>query len=114
MANAGERVGKNEALFREVNERVADLNEAFEPLTEYGSWVCECAKENCVERCDLTMAEYGGVRADPTHFLIVPSREHFFPETETLVLQSERYWVVEKIGVAAAVARQTEVEGGIE
>ena len=110
MADAGGREGKNEALFREINERVAELNETFATLTDYGSWVCECATEQCVERCDLTMVEYRSVRAHPTQFLIAPSRDHFAPDTETLVLQSERYWVVEKIGVAATVARQTEAE----
>ena len=99
-----EQVGKNEALFREVNERVAALNETFAQLTDYGSWVCECARENCVERCDMTIAEYEAVRRDDTQFLIAPDPSHFFPDDEDLVLQTDRYWVVRKRGEAAEAA----------
>ena len=40
--NRAERVGRNESFFREVNERVRDVNEAFSGLTGRGDFVCEC------------------------------------------------------------------------
>ena len=37
------RLGLNEALFREVNERLRGLNEAFGEVTNRMELVCECA-----------------------------------------------------------------------
>jgi len=52
----------------------------------------------------MTVAEYEAVRADPTHFLIAPSPEHVEAEIERIVARHERYWVLEKVGVAGEVA----------
>jgi hypothetical protein len=101
------RAGEVEALFREVNERVRELNEALEPLVEYGSWACECADPACLERIDMTRAEYAELREQPTHFAISPDEAHFNPAVETLVRKIDRFWVVEKQGEAAAIARRT-------
>jgi hypothetical protein len=46
----GERAARNQSLFREVNEQVASLNQMFDELTPYGSWACECASVDCLER----------------------------------------------------------------
>ena len=46
----------------------------------------------------------GQVRAEPTHFLIAPSVEHVAPAVERVVRREDRYWVVEKIGVAGEVS----------
>jgi hypothetical protein len=35
-----ERAARNQSLFREVNEPVAELNQTFEQLTPYGGWAC--------------------------------------------------------------------------
>ena len=39
----GERAARNEALFRRVNERVQEVNEAFGAILEEGDFFCECA-----------------------------------------------------------------------
>jgi hypothetical protein len=52
--------------------------------------------------------EYDSIRANPTHFIIVPSDEHMSSEVERVVAQTDRYWVVEKVGVAAAVSEASE------
>lgn len=36
------RIGVNEAVFREANERIEDLNEAFATVTDELVLVCEC------------------------------------------------------------------------
>ena len=98
------RAGEVEALFREVNERVRELNETLEPLQEYGSWACECADPACLLRIDMTQAEYAELRARPTQFAVSPDQKHFDPEVEVLVRKTDRYWVVEKRGEAAEIA----------
>jgi hypothetical protein len=52
------RLGLNEALFREVNERLQGLNEAFGAVTNRIELVCECADPGCAERITLTLKEY--------------------------------------------------------
>ena len=71
------RVGKNEALFREVNERIRSVSEdwAKGDRTSRIEFVCECSRESCFETVGLTVAEYEEVRSDPRRFLIV-TRTH--------------------------------------
>jgi hypothetical protein len=69
-------------------------------------WICECADETCTERIELTPQQYEKVRESPTHFIVAPSKEHVVPEVARVVEKHERYWVVEKVGEAAAVAEQ--------
>lgn len=98
------RAGEVESLFREVNERVRELNEKLEPLVEYGSWACECAEPTCLARIDMTQAEYAELREQATHFAIAPGEQHLAPAVETLIRKADRYWIVEKKGEAAQIA----------
>lgn len=98
-----ERAGKNQSLFREVNERVSELNKEH-GVWALSDWICECADEACTERIGLTPQEYEGVRKNPTHFVVAPSAEHVVFDVERVVEQHERYWVVSKVGEAASVA----------
>ena len=100
------RIGSNQALFRSVNERIEELNEAFDAFTPYGAWVCECHRLGCVEQLQLTLGEYEQVRAVPERFLVAPGEAHVDRAVERVVAQSDRYWLVEKRGAAAAAARE--------
>lgn len=106
----GGQIAKNEALFRDVNEGVARLNERFdvsytgpEPLLEF---LCECGNDGCLERIRLTRAEYERVRSDPTHFAIVPG--HQFERVDRVVEENERFAVAEKPEGEDAVALETD------
>jgi hypothetical protein len=102
------RFARNQALYREVNERVQAINEAFESLLPLGDWVCECANPECAERLSLTHEEYEALRADGSRFAVASGEGHVFPEVEDVVERHERYWVVEKQGVAAELAAQAD------
>jgi hypothetical protein len=69
-----ERLAGNEALFREVNERVAEVADHFvEGATaESFTFTCECGSATCTEEIAMTLAEYEEVRTVPTHFAVVP------------------------------------------
>ena len=96
------RAAKNEIFLREYNERIqAHHKWVGSPLSE---WACECANKNCPEPVLLSIEEYQAIRAEPTHFLIAPDDEHVNPRIERVVQREERYWVIEKVGVGAAVA----------
>ena len=66
-----ERVARNEALFREVNERIKDVSEGVSAASET-DFVCECGDAECTEPVSLTPVEYEEVRRDPTHFSSSP------------------------------------------
>jgi hypothetical protein len=98
-----ERIGRNEDLFRKVNDQIEGVNEAFGTITGTMSILCECGKLECIEQIDLTVAEYRTLRADPTRFAVKPGHE--IPDVERVVERRERYFVVEKAeGDAAKLA----------
>ena len=100
------RAAENQSLFRSVNERIEELNRTFDALTPYGSWTCECARVDCIERIDMTLGEYEEIRADATRFAVAPSEIHVFGDVERVVSRTDRYWIVEKIGAAAERAQE--------
>jgi len=100
------RAGKNQSLFREVNERVDEVNQGHALWLTLSDWVCECADETCTERIEMTGEEYSTVRESPIRFAVMPSEEHVVPEVERVVRKESRYWVVEKFGQAAAAAKK--------
>ena len=94
-----ERAGKNEAVFREVNERIRDVTR--ETPAEY---LCECAYATCIETIPMNVAEYENVRSVPTHFAVLPGHE--VPDVEDVVARNEAFLVVRKKAGAAAVAAE--------
>jgi hypothetical protein len=101
------RIGANEAIFRQVNERVSELNRSFSLVLERGDYLCECGNEDCVERIALTAEEYEHVRSEPTQFVVRPG--HVAPDVEDVVHSEPEYEIVRKReGEAADVARETD------
>jgi hypothetical protein len=91
----GKRVGRNEALFREVNERLRELGEGFSLVTEQAEFVCECGSTSCVERVQMPLATYEQIRSDPKRFFVVKGHEEL--EYEKIITKTERVLVVEKL-----------------
>jgi hypothetical protein len=101
------RIGENEVIFREVNERVRETHETFDVASGEAEFVCECGAASCVERISMTLTEYEQVRADSTQFAIVPGHE--IDDVEEVVRRAERFWVVRKeAGEAEELARETD------
>jgi hypothetical protein len=102
------RIAHNEALFREVNERL-----------ESGRWPgeggdviafrCECGELGCSRMIELDVAAYERVRADPRRFLMAP--DHDIPDVETIVERQPHYVVVQKRGEAGLVAESSDPRG---
>ena len=101
------RAAENQSLFRQVNERIRELNEVFDALLPYGDWACECDRLDCIGRIQLTLEEYEDIRSGPNRFAVLPG--HDDPPVERVVERNERYWVVEKVGAAAR--RAVELDG---
>jgi hypothetical protein len=106
-STSSDRIAQNEALFRQVNERVRDVSEGFAALDPSPiDFVCECGSRDCTEPISLTLPEYEAVRAHPDRFAVVPG--HVIPEVERVVSQHGSYVVVEKFPREAKVARETD------
>ncbi|TMJ97583.1 MAG: hypothetical protein E6G67_02595 [Actinobacteria bacterium] len=104
MTSRQERLAKNEALFREVNERVKDVAAAAEG--DLIDFICECGDDDCTQVVALTQTEYEKVRADPRQFVVIPGHE--LPDVEDVAGQADRYLIVRKHSEEAAVAERTD------
>jgi hypothetical protein len=99
------RAARNQSLYREVNEQVEALNEAFDELLDAGStWICECADTDCTEPMEFTLAAYEAIRAHPNRFAVLPG--HVYPDVERVVEEHDGYVVVEKLGAGATFAAE--------
>jgi hypothetical protein len=92
---------RTEALFRDVNERIAESAHRFDASST--QFVCECADPNCTHRVEATLDEYEDVRADGTTFMLVPGHDH--ADIERVIDDSRsRFHIVEKM---QATVRET-------
>jgi hypothetical protein len=88
------RIGENEALYRAINEKIEDLNQAFGVVAESMGVVCECGDLECTAQIDLDVPTYERVRSDPTFFVVLPGHE--LPEVESVIERTDSYYVLRK------------------
>jgi hypothetical protein len=95
------RQARNEAQFREVNERIAELGEpAGDSETDNTlDLLCECGTAGgCGERVRMPLAAYEQVRAQDDRFVVRPGHET--PELEYAVDWTDQYVIVDKVAAA--------------
>jgi hypothetical protein len=102
------RVGKNEAVFREVNEQIESLNRGMAAVSDGNMHiVCECADLLCAEQLVVPVGDYERIRSDATLFFI--HEGHVVPDLEQVVEETPRYQVVRKNeGEPARIARSAD------
>jgi hypothetical protein len=88
-----ERVGSNEAMFRQINESVETDYSQTDHAGLIG-FLCECGHPDCEEPIEMTRREYERVRQSPRRFAVMA--EHTIETTEDIVERHQRYAVVEK------------------
>jgi hypothetical protein len=110
MADAIERNAETQNLYREVNERVAEVNSQFAggvapgKSSELIELFCECGQQDpCDERVNVTAATYERVRADPTTFILLPG--HGVAAVEDVIERGEGFLIARNFGRAADIAR---------
>jgi hypothetical protein len=93
MSTSLERLARNQALFREVNEQLAAIHGGGDgELTEF---VCECSNTECIGTIRLDLSEYERIRSNPTWFVI--HVDHDIAQIERVVSRDGGYAVVEKL-----------------
>jgi hypothetical protein len=95
MDERGKRVGRNEVLLRDVNERLRELGEGFSLVSEEAEFVCECANTSCTEHVRMSLQVYEEIRSDPKRFFVLKGHEEL--EYEQIVEEHETFLVVEKL-----------------
>lgn len=106
MDERAHRVGRNEAVFRKVNEQIESLNRAMAAISdETMHIVCECGELSCIVQLVVGIADYERIRRDATLFFVAPGHE--MPDVEDVVEETPKYYVVRKHeGEPARVARE--------
>jgi hypothetical protein len=99
------RIGVNEAMFREVNERIEGLAESFGLGNQMLDLICECGDVSCARQIRMTGREYQTLRKEPTLFAVFPGHE--IDDVEDIVDRRDGYDVIRKREGAARVARDT-------
>jgi hypothetical protein len=99
-----EQRARNEILFREVNERVEEINEGLDGARDDSPmiFVCECGKTDCMGQIELRRSEYEAIRANPKHFAVLPGHEDL--RIARVVEQHDDFFVAEKVDEAAKLA----------
>jgi hypothetical protein len=100
-----ERLAKNEATFRTLNENIQSIAIALGGDDPF-EFICECATIGCFERISLSLKDYEQVRDDGARFLVVAGHEDM--ELERVIAVHGEYVVVEKDGIAGLVAHETD------
>lgn len=100
------RMTQNEALFREVNEQIAALNDLGAQLDMFGV-VCECGQATCGDVINVRRSVYETVRAQADRFIVASG--HVIPEIESVVEQHGEFAVVDKDdGIPEQIAKRTD------
>ena len=101
-----ERKARNEALLREVNERIAELGEAARTWEPDGviDFVCECgANGGCGERIRVPLSTYERLRSHDDWFVLRPGHET--PEIEHAIDRTDEYVIVDKVAAVEHLVR---------
>ena len=104
-----ERLARNEALFREVNEQIRVAATRHGVDAHVYEFFCECSNTDCNFRLSLTLAAYEAVRAHPSRFFVAPG--HWLPEIEHVVERRDGHDVVDKEGDAARLTAELDPRG---
>jgi len=100
-APIGVRATLRQALLREVNERIEQLDQEWS-ISGTVSLLCECGNIGCFERVEISAADYDAVRRFPTRFLVKPG--HLAREGDRVIGETANCVIVEKTGPSATDA----------
>jgi hypothetical protein len=101
--NREERLARNEALFREVNERIEEVKAPQDGEFEI---LCECGSRECTAVVSVSTPEYEALRADPTTFAVISGHE--IADVEDVVRKAPGFNVVRKHAGESEIARKTD------
>jgi hypothetical protein len=122
MRSTEERVARNQATFRDANERIEQAHERVEEIggaidQEPVPFICECWQRSCTELARLSLDDYEAVRADGRRFLVAPGHELCEAdgiEIARIVDRRATFSVMEKVGEAGRIAAELDARTGAD
>jgi thioesterase domain-containing protein len=109
-----ERVARNDAIFREANERIRAAAASMQlEQSDMLPFLCECADESCTTIIKLTTSEYEAVRGAPTLFINAKGHHVNAEGWGRVVDEFDRYSVIEKLGDAGEIVLELDPRGGV-
>ncbi len=99
-----ERAAHNQALFRQINQRIDELTTRFSEPGEEVGYVCECIETDCIELLSIPHDTFEQIRRHPREFIVVPGHEDL--TVEEVVDQTPRWLVVRKLGAGGELAER--------
>jgi hypothetical protein len=97
-----DRMVRNQLMFREVNDRIAEVAPAGNPV----DYLCECSHPECKATIHLTCEEYEAVRSSSNLFVIAPGHE--VQEVDRWIGTTGDYSLVEKKAGGANLAHEAD------
>lgn len=80
----------NRSLFREVNDRVRDVNHVLQLRPSTYDLVCECTRPECKERLPVPDEVYEALRLEDDRFVVALGHE----DQDRVVVSTDSYSVV--------------------
>ena len=105
MGFSEERVARNDATFRDANERIFRSAREYK-ITDAIPFLCECADPACTAIIRLSAEAYDRIRADARRFFYSPGHSEPFLNTLEVVERHPTYEVVAQTGRAAEIVEQ--------
>jgi hypothetical protein len=105
MGISDERVARNDATFRDANERILRSAREYD-VTDAIPFLCECADPTCTAIVRLSADEYDRIRGDSRRFFNAPGHSEPFRHAVEVVERRPTYEVVDKVGRAAEIAEE--------
>jgi hypothetical protein len=107
MSSREERVARNEKGRRDVNLELEQISEEELHAQKFNAIevLCECGRDSCFERIQLSIAKYDAVHTQRDRFVVFPGHEML--ELERLVERNDGYLVVDKFGEAEEALKQS-------
>jgi hypothetical protein len=106
-----EQRARNEALFRNLNERLKELDDRLDtrvvgaPAIDHEEFFCECGGLDCMARIAMTRAQYESIRASGERFAVLG--DHVDESIEDVIERHRGFVVVRKEpGKPAEIARE--------
>lgn len=109
MERSEEQAVRNEAVFREANEKLRAGRDKLAAASDPTPFLCECEDERCTETILLTVEEYERARGDGECFLVTPAHEDRTKGDP--LARADRYVLVKKGGRAGEIARELDPRG---
>ncbi|MCW2926019.1 MAG: putative two-component system response regulator [Thermoleophilia bacterium] len=103
MTEKQKQIGRNEHAARAANELVSVEGEEARLLgPDQLAVLCECGDADCHDALTMSVDEYEEIRSHPSQFAVL--RGHEMLEAENVVVDHDRYLIVQKFGDAGDVA----------